>query len=58
MESVKEYCFEQIKKYEIFHTKNDSEVFSVVERIGKIVCPNDCSYNGVCNEGIYNSIHS
>lgn len=58
MESVKEYCFEQIKKYEIFHIKNESDVFSVVERIGKIVCPNDCSYNGVCSEGIYNSINS
>lgn len=53
MESLKEYCFEQIKKYEIFHTKNDSELLSVVEKIGKLVCPNDCSSNGVCDEGTY-----
>lgn len=57
MELVKEYCFEQIKKYEIFYIKNDFEVFFVVERIGKIVCFNDCFYNGVCNEGIYNLIN-
>lgn len=57
MESVKKYCFEQIKKYEVFHTKNDSDGISVVERIGKLVCPSDCSSNGICYEGIYNSIN-
>ncbi|XP_065929944.1 von Willebrand factor D and EGF domain-containing protein isoform X2 [Magallana gigas] len=52
LQSLNHFCFEQIKKYEIFHIKNDFEEESVVETIGKLVCPNDCSSNGVCNGGV------
>lgn len=52
VESLNHFCFEEIKKYEIFNIKNDFEEESVVDKIGKLVCPNDCSSNGVCNGGI------
>lgn len=51
LESMNKFCYDQIKKYEKYHIKNDTEEGSVVDIIGKLVCPNDCSANGVCNEG-------
>lgn len=52
IQSLNHFCFEEIRKYEIFNVKNDFEEESVVETIGKLVCPNDCSSNGVCNGGV------
>lgn len=49
---MNKFCYDQIKKYEKYHIKNDTEEGSVVDKIGKLVCPNDCSANGICNEGI------
>lgn len=51
LESLNKFCFDQIKKHEKYHIKNDTEEGSVVDIIGKLVCPNDCSANGICNEG-------
>lgn len=48
---MNEFCFEQIKKYEIFHVKSESDEESVVDTIGKLVCPNNCTANGICKEG-------
>lgn len=53
IQSLNHFCFEEIRKYEIFNVKNDFEEESVVETIGKLVCPNDCSSNGVCNGGVW-----
>lgn len=53
IQSLNHFCFEEIRKYEIFNVKNDFEEESVVETIGKLVCPNDCSSNGVCNRGVW-----
>lgn len=50
---MNKFCYDQIKKYEKYHIQNDTEEGSVVDIIGKLVCPNDCSANGVCNEGMY-----
>lgn len=52
VESLNHDCFEKIKKYEVFNIKNDFEEESVVATIGKLVCPNDCSSNGVCTGGV------
>lgn len=51
LESLIKFCFDQIKKHEKYHIKRDTEETSVVDIIGKLVCPNDCSANGICNEG-------
>lgn len=51
-ESMDHQCFEQIKKYEVFHESKDFQGVSVVQKIGQLVCPNNCSANGNCNEGI------
>lgn len=51
LESLIKFCFDQIKKHEKYHIKKDTEETSVVDIIGKLVCPNDCSANGICNEG-------
>lgn len=53
LESLNHFCFEQIKKYEKYHVRNCTERASVVKTIGKLVCYNDCSSHGVCNEGIW-----
>lgn len=53
IQSLNHFCFEEIRKYELFNVKNDFEEESVVETIGKLVCPNDCSSNGVCNRGVW-----
>lgn len=45
-------CFEQIKMYEVFHEPEDFQEVSVVQKIGQLVCPNNCSANGDCNEGM------
>lgn len=45
-------CFEQIKMYEVFHEPEDFQGVSVVQKIGQLVCPNNCSANGDCNEGM------
>lgn len=52
IQSLNHFCFEEIRRYEIFNIKNDLEEESVVETIGKLVCPNDCSSKGICNGGI------
>ncbi|XP_062607020.1 von Willebrand factor D and EGF domain-containing protein-like [Saccostrea cucullata] len=52
IESLKQFCFEEIKKYEIYYDTNGTQTESVVDRIGKIVCPNNCSDNGVCTGGV------
>ncbi|XP_062573358.1 uncharacterized protein LOC134235241, partial [Saccostrea cucullata] len=52
IESLKQFCFEQIKKYEIYYETNGTQTESVVDRIGKVVCPNNCSNNGVCTAGV------
>lgn len=51
-------CFEQIKKYEVFHESKDFQGVSVVQKIGQLVCPNNCSANGNCNEGMQSSLCS
>eukprot|EP00105_Crassostrea_gigas_P003759 XP_011416707.1 PREDICTED: von Willebrand factor D and EGF domain-containing protein [Crassostrea gigas] len=51
-ESMDHQCFEQIKMYEVFHEPEDFQEVSVVQKIGQLVCPNNCSANGDCNEGI------
>lgn len=51
-ESMDHQCFEQIKKYEVFHEPKDFQGVSVVQKIGQLVCPNNCSANGNCSEGI------
>lgn len=53
LESVNQICFEEVKRYEVFNIKRDSEDLTVVEKIGKVVCLNNCSSNGECNGGIY-----
>lgn len=50
--SVNQICFEEVKRYEVFNIKRDSEDLTVVEQIGKIVCQNNCSSNGECNGGV------
>lgn len=45
-------CYEQIKMYEVFHEPEDFQEVSVVQKIGQLVCPNNCSANGDCNEGM------
>lgn len=45
-------CYEQIKMYEVFHDPEDFQEVSVVQKIGQLVCPNNCSANGDCNEGM------
>ncbi|XP_062607121.1 von Willebrand factor D and EGF domain-containing protein-like [Saccostrea cucullata] len=52
IESLKESCFEEVKRYEVFYETSSKEEPSVVEIIGKLACPNNCSANGVCNEGV------
>lgn len=52
LESLNHFCFDQIKKYEIYYVRKGTKRASVVDAIGKLICPNDCSSHGVCNEGI------
>lgn len=51
LESLNHFCLDQIKRYEKYHAKNGFKRVSVVDAIGKLVCPNDCSSRGVCNKG-------
>lgn len=41
------------KKYEIYYVRKGTKRASVVDAIGKLICPNDCSSHGVCNEGMW-----
>lgn len=52
VESLNRVCFEQIKKYEVFYTTNGTQSESVIDIIGKMVCPENCSANGVCSAGM------
>lgn len=52
LESLNHFCLDQIKKYEKYHARNGFKRASVVDAIGKLVCPNDCFSHGVCNKGI------
>ncbi|XP_061187077.1 von Willebrand factor D and EGF domain-containing protein-like [Saccostrea echinata] len=52
IESLKESCFGEVKRYEEFYKTNSKQKLSVVEKIGKLACPSNCSANGVCNKGV------